>query len=111
MSGQAVDEPEGEDRRAERDGDRETARPRDRARVDAPSPWHVEHAETSRKQTDERRRRGGQRKREQSGTHQEKRGRRQRGHDSEGWHSALQDVSQPALMLYLTGIMRPIATH
>ena len=81
MSGQAVDEPEGEDRRAERDGDRETARPRDRARVDAPSPWHVEHAETSRKQTDERRRRSGQREREQCGTHQEKRGRRQRGHD------------------------------
>src|SRR5437899_7541126 len=65
MSGQAVDEPEGEDRRAERDRDGESAGPRDRSWMDAPTAWCVEHAEASREQTYDRRRRGGQREPEQ----------------------------------------------
>ncbi len=65
MSGQAVNEPEGEDRRAERDRDGESAGPRDRSWMDAPTAWCVEHAEASREQTYDRRRRGGQREPEQ----------------------------------------------
>ena len=54
MAGDTVDDPEGEDREAERDRDRKAAGPRDRARMIAPAAWDVQHAEPFREPADKR---------------------------------------------------------
>jgi hypothetical protein len=70
MSRETIDEPEDEDRRPERDGDRETSGARDRTRMDAAAAGHVEHPEPASEDADQRRRERRQRERKQCGTRQ-----------------------------------------
>src|SRR5439155_25908018 len=64
MTGHAVDQPEREDRDAERQRDRETAGPRDGPRVDATASGHVEHPEPLREPAYERCDRCGKKERD-----------------------------------------------
>ena len=74
MPGDAVDHPEGEDRDAERESDREAAGSRDRSRMHATAARHVEHPEALREPADERCDRGGKKEREYSGADEEEAG-------------------------------------
>ena len=58
MAGDAVDDPEGEDREPEGDCDRKSAGPRDGSRMHATPTGHVEIPKSFRKPTDKRRDRG-----------------------------------------------------
>ena len=74
MAGHAVDDPEREDRHAERERDRETAGPRYRSRMHAPATGHVEHPEPLGEKADERCYRGGKKERDKSRADEEKAG-------------------------------------
>ena len=77
MTSHAVDDPEREDRHAERERDRETAGPRDRSRMHATAARHVEHPEPLREAADKRRDRG-----------RKKEGDKSRADEEEAGHSA-----------------------
>ena len=74
MAGDAVDDPESEDRETERERDRETAGPRDRSRMHATAAGHVEHPEAVRKPAHERCDRRGKKERKNSGADEEEAG-------------------------------------
>jgi len=59
MTGEAVDQPKGEDRESERERDRETTGPRDRSGVYATAARHVEQRKTLREPAHEWRDRSG----------------------------------------------------
>ena len=74
MTGHAVDQPEREDRDAERQRDRETAWSRDGARVRSAASGHVEHPEPLREPAHERCDRSGKKERNKSGADEEEAG-------------------------------------
>ena len=74
MASDAVDDPEREDRQPERNCDRETARPRYRARMHATTTGHVEHPEPLCEPADEWCDRGGKKECDKSGADEEEAG-------------------------------------
>ena len=92
---QAVDQPEREDREPERDGDPETADPRDRRRVVAPAARDVEQTEPSRERADERCHTEGQEECEQRRAREEQeRGRADRVEEAR--HQLVPNCRSPA---------------
>jgi hypothetical protein len=63
MAGEPIEEPEDEDRAAERDRDRETTGTWDRSWVAPPAARHIEHPEPMREVPDQRGRYRGKRER------------------------------------------------
>ena len=74
MAGEAVDDPEGEDRETERKRDRETAGARDRSRMHPTAARHVEQRKTLREPAHEWSDRSGQKECDDSGADEEEAG-------------------------------------
>ena len=74
MAGDAVDDPEGEDRETEGQRDREAAGPWDRSRMHTTPARHVEHPEAFGEPSDEWCERGGKKECDKSGADEEEAG-------------------------------------